>query len=390
MYQLLTFAFLLLGRIQCFLVFNGKCDAQNKKPFARVKDSLKLYDATSNFFGNLWSKLVPSSETAPIQKNILSKEFIFDEIVDSDYFHIVSAILSGLNILPSEKILKSGSQRGRRVQYSAYNRIVPTWKTVDAGHLSDFKSISTMCIQRVSESDDDNLGDALIEGSLRVYSFQLLPSDIEVINSKIASLLTDYKTNSDEGIAVSNAGGFHSTTDCFMDGSLNLLGELCTKAVNVAENHDFKSTSAILNNKMRTFQEYSQSEAWVNCNRHGHWNSLHTHSGSTWSGVYYPHTTDAFAGRSYSGNLLIKPSPHVTETKVLTEIEALRLKFKPTKYAQPERCDFVEITPSAGSIVLFPSYLQHAVMPLFIQDNYRSQVDRISVAFNFAEISQCN
>lgn len=51
-----------------------------------------------------------------------SKSFLFDDLLNqaelpSTPEYLISAILSGLNILPKETELMKGSQRGRRVQY---------------------------------------------------------------------------------------------------------------------------------------------------------------------------------------------------------------------------------------------------------------------------------
>lgn len=79
-------------------------------------------------------------------------------------------------------------------------------------------------------------------------------------------------------------------------------------------------------NYRRKLQGHSEAEAWLNRNRHGHWNRLHTHEGAAWSGVYYAHSSNSAAAASYSGKLLLKPSAHRSEESyTMTPVELERL-----------------------------------------------------------------
>jgi hypothetical protein len=92
-----------------------------------------------------------------------------------------------------------------------------------------------------------------------------------------------------------------------------------------------------------------QPTSWIfsaraNMNRRGDFNEVHTHPGATWSGVYYvdhgeyPARTNIFFPELSTSNVLFKPEP--------------------------------------GLMILFPSYVPHAVPP------HRGDRERISVAFN--------
>ena len=50
-------------------------------------------------------------------------------------------------------------------------------------------------------------------------------------------------------------------------------------------------------------------------------------------------------------------------------------------------CDYLEITPEEGLMIVMPSWLHHAVIPLSIKKKYRTKEEgmRISLAFNFIE-----
>ena len=94
---------------------------------------------------------------------------------------------------------------------------------------------------------------------------------------------------------------------------------------------------------------------------------------------------------SSGGDLLLKPSPHITETKTLSEIETLRLMIRDeirNCALGPGCCDYINVKPVVSSLLLFPSYLQHAVVPLFVSEQHRasSAGERVSFAFNFAEL----
>jgi uncharacterized protein (TIGR02466 family) len=94
---------------------------------------------------------------------------------------------------------------------------------------------------------------------------------------------------------------------------------------------------------------------WTNVNSRGGSNEMHTHSisGSDWSGCYYIQATGTGAVRFYTEQCLhrhIKPY----------------LPFGTT----------CEIHPHDGDLLLFPSYLLHAVMPNPIER------ERINIAFD--------
>jgi uncharacterized protein (TIGR02466 family) len=100
--------------------------------------------------------------------------------------------------------------------------------------------------------------------------------------------------------------------------------------------------------------------AWVNVNRTGDFNRMHTHPGSTWSGTYY-----------------VDPGADPATPK---EVAALHL-FDPCQgrantFLPPLAPSSFTIRPEAGLMVLFPSYLTHMVFP------HRGKQPRISIAFN--------
>ncbi|MFD2262189.1 TIGR02466 family protein [Lacibacterium aquatile] len=111
--------------------------------------------------------------------------------------------------------------------------------------------------------------------------------------------------------------------------------------------------------------------AWANINRRGNGNAPHVHPGAYWSGCFYV-DDGGIDGRDDQGGALEFSDPR----------GPLPLMAAPTvKVGLPgfltaglgER-----LYPKMGMLVLFPSWLQHAVTA------YHGDGTRISVAFNFS------
>ena len=91
------------------------------------------------------------------------------------------------------------------------------------------------------------------------------------------------------------------------------------------------------------------SHTWYHVTRHGGFTILHTHPMASWSGVYCVAPGETPEERPESGNIALKaPYHHGT----------WNIHFK------------------GGQLVLFPSWLQHEVMPFYGND------ERITIAFN--------
>jgi uncharacterized protein (TIGR02466 family) len=109
-----------------------------------------------------------------------------------------------------------------------------------------------------------------------------------------------------------------------------------------------------------------KTNAWANINRRNHGNEFHTHPGAYWSGTYYVDDGGLGEDASLGGEF---------------EMQDPRGMYAPLLgFAVPggQSAGASElIRPHAGQLVLFPSWLPHAVRP------YRGDRERISVAFNF-------
>ncbi len=106
------------------------------------------------------------------------------------------------------------------------------------------------------------------------------------------------REKSHPGLKKSNAGGYHSTEDLHTwsgDAGQTLFGWVI-EALNHATSELFAQDNL--------HEEFGWGVAiWANINRTGEANKLHTHPGSTWSGVYYVDTGDGVPDRPESGRI---------------------------------------------------------------------------------------
>ena len=98
----------------------------------------------------------------------------------------------------------------------------------------------------------------------------------------LASIILKKET-ADDGIARSNVGGWHSQTDLFF---------FWGQRMSVRTLKDRVTSYALDMTQLATVGEGPrkinlQIDGWANVVRRGHYNSVHDHAGTTWSGVYY-------------------------------------------------------------------------------------------------------
>lgn len=105
--------------------------------------------------------------------------------------------------------------------------------------------------------------------------------------------------------------------------------------------------------------------AWGNINRNADYNKLHFHVGGFWSGVYYASVPPGATGDQ--GAISFRnPTPAALLANVIRCPAALRKAFRHELTIQPE----------PGMLLLFPSWLEHAVAP------HLTPSERISVGFD--------
>jgi uncharacterized protein (TIGR02466 family) len=179
--------------------------------------------------------------------------------------------------------------------------------------------------------------------------------DSEDLNRALADLLLQ-REHSEAGIARSNVGGWHSTTDLF-GWDAPAIGELATR-IGRYVTALFESVALDRQARAPAFR----LEGWANVLRHGQYHSVHSHPNAFWSGVYYVNGNPAPDGdHPFSGKLeLLDPRPGVG----MNYVEGTRLYGR-----------FL-VNPSPGQMVVFPGWLQHQVHPYF------GTGERLTIAFN--------
>jgi uncharacterized protein (TIGR02466 family) len=182
----------------------------------------------------------------------------------------------------------------------------------------------------------------------------------DALNSALRHIILQ-KEKSDPSIARSNVGGWHSKPDLFLwqDDAVKMLKDRVTSC-------------ALDMTRLATASEHPRTvnlraDCWANISRRGHYNSVHDHPGSMWSGAYYVSSGDPDGDNPFNGKLeLLDPRAGVN-----------MLGLGQAAFAG--RC---LVDPLPGLMVIFPGWLKHMVHPFF------GPGDRISASFNVYAQSQ--
>ena len=103
--------------------------------------------------------------------------------------------------------------------------------------------------------------------------------------------------------------------------------------------------------------------SWANVNHAGSHNSVHNHCNSHWSGVYYVKVPQ------FDPDDL----PRAGDIMFYDPRGAVNMMMHPGRNNDGEA---IRVSPIAGHLLIFPSWLYHSVNP------FKSDVVRISIAFN--------
>lgn len=113
--------------------------------------------------------------------------------------------------------------------------------------------------------------------------------------------------------------------------------------------------------------------AWANVNRQGQGNEFHTHPGAYWSATYYVRDGGAAADPALGGEFEIADPRGIGPAMLAPE-----LGFRTANGLSVGMSETVR--PMPGLLLMFPSWLSHAVRP------YRGSDIRISVALNLTPL----
>jgi uncharacterized protein (TIGR02466 family) len=178
--------------------------------------------------------------------------------------------------------------------------------------------------------------------------------DSDALNAALADVILQ-KEKADRGIARSNVGGWHSQTDLF------LWDADCVRTLK-----DRVTSCALDMTKLVTTGEGQrkinlQTDCWANVSRRGHYNSVHDHPGTTWSGVYY------VSGGNPDNDAPLNGKLELLDPRIGVNVFGREEGLFGGRY-------FVE--PLPGLMVMFPSWLKHMVHP------FSGSGERISISFN--------
>ena len=200
--------------------------------------------------------------------------------------------------------------------------------------------------------------------TLFLFSTPVIIHDIpehQSLNQELRKLIIEERNRSD-GINRSNLGGWHSDTN---------MTKWAEAPARVILSHAVK----LCTQQMSDIRAEGKREfifdvmMWANINKKGDANQMHCHSGSLWSGVYYVESGEVPNGTDVQGELVLQDPRFPMNTMYMPDLVTKDQNGIPQRTLYP-------IRPINGRLVLFPSWLQHAVRP------YTGEKDRISIAFN--------
>jgi uncharacterized protein (TIGR02466 family) len=207
-------------------------------------------------------------------------------------------------------------------------------------------------------------------GAPQVEVLKLFPTPVvfstipnaEPLNAELKRIILDREKTS-ESVQRSNRGGWQSSWDMHEWGG-EPIRTVLAYAQAIAED-------ATVDRSGRRHKISWRINCWANVNRAGHGNQFHTHPGALWSVSYYVDDGGIDTDPGLGGEFEI-----MDPRGVAPSMYAPQLTFPgPDCLAQGES---QRISPRAGTLVLFPSWLLHGVCP------YRGSRERISIAVNFS------
>ena len=153
---------------------------------------------------------------------------------------------------------------------------------------------------------------------------------------------------------LSNSGGWHSGGALQNDKRFSALSDFIALGMKQIISHN--------NDRDVDNVDIVISNAWANVNRYRDFNEIHQHPGVHWAGVYY------VDGPENSGTIRFF-DPRVVRQMIMPDELLLqgRQHSQNLQYA---------LAPRTGGMLIFPSWLQHAVRP------NETKNPRISISFN--------
>tara|TARA_R110000823_G_scaffold282104_1_gene400345 strand:- start:583 stop:1140 length:558 start_codon:yes stop_codon:yes gene_type:complete len=171
---------------------------------------------------------------------------------------------------------------------------------------------------------------------------------LKLNNQWLKKYCHDIKQNQD-GVDISNSGGFHSDNLNMNDESIRELMKQIISSANVYS-------------EQLGYGKVKLSNIWCNINSYKDYNKLHCHPNAKVSGVYYVKTPENCGDIEF----------HNTAYHVLQQSDLSRSN-------NPYTSIFWWMPAEEGILYLFPSWLMHLVRP-----NMNKEEERISFSFNLS------
>ena len=196
-------------------------------------------------------------------------------------------------------------------------------------------------------------------GILPVFSTWIYQCDNGPVhlNADLEQLARNLMADSKNATRRTNAGGWHYAFDLF-----ELKEPLVDEFRNAMEQH----VQAFLNHfrpEARKKKDQFRLRGWINVNKAGDFNTLHSHPGCFVSATYYVKVPPVMQG----GEIYFRDprGPAIA----MYETPGIELPWIGSGLGIP-------IAPATGKLLLFPSWLEHRV------ESFTGDGERISIAFN--------
>ena len=179
-------------------------------------------------------------------------------------------------------------------------------------------------------------------------------NNFETINNELKNYIYEEKEKNPDGVKKSNVNGWHSE-------GFDLKNERLKKFTNEISNN-IGAAVKDMGWDLET-QVVKITNMWAIINKDRAFNERHHHGNSSLSAAYY------VKAEKNSGDIIF-----------FDPRQANVFHHPASKEANSLNCQVQSVTPKAGTLVLFPSYLEHKV------DENLSNEERIVVSFNISLI----
>ena len=194
--------------------------------------------------------------------------------------------------------------------------------------------------------------------------FNTLCSGHSELNEYLLKLIHEERERDQAGIERSNfrkLGGWHSHNNLHKEKAYKPLTDRIHQAGRRISKHLGYASDMHL--RIGTM--------WSIINAPGSFNNAHIHPGSHWSGVYYIQTP--------------KNAGDIEFTDPRTPYVMNQPSFEPGKKRSKENWTKVRFTPKAGRMLIFPSWLYHAVDPN-LSELEGADGERVIISFNMSQV----